>query len=82
MNILKKGVNGGGIGSFVQFLSRKLVQQGVFVSVIGINNTHKNDEADIDEGVKIHRLPKSKMESSKVLSKYTAYFSKNKRNRG
>ncbi len=60
----KKGVNGGGIGSFVQFLARKLVQQGVFVSVIGINNTHKN-EADTDEGVKIHRLPKSKWKVAK-----------------
>ena len=32
-----KGINGGGIGSLVQFLSRMLVKKDIKVSVIGIS---------------------------------------------
>jgi len=54
----KKGVDGGGIGSFVQFIGRKLVEQGIRVSVVGINNTNA-DEHENDQGVAVCRLSKS-----------------------
>ena len=54
----KKGINGGGIGSVVQFLGRQLVLKGVRVSIIGMNNSHSNQN-DNDQGVQIYRLAKS-----------------------
>lgn len=60
----KKDVDGGGIGSFVQFIGRKLVEQGIRVSVVGINNT-KSDESENDQGVAIYRLSKSSWKFAK-----------------
>lgn len=60
----KKGLNGGGIGSFVQFLADELVNKGIEVSVVGINNTYKN-ETEHDNGVSIYRLAKSKWKLGK-----------------
>jgi len=54
----KKGLNGGGIGSVVQFLGRQLVLKEIRVSVIGMNNCSIN-ESDCDNGVQVHRLAKS-----------------------
>jgi glycosyltransferase involved in cell wall biosynthesis len=54
----KKGLNGGGIGSVVQFLGRQLVSKGIRVSVIGMNNSFIS-EMDNDNGVQIYRLAKS-----------------------
>ena len=55
----KKGLNTGGIGSFVQFLARNLVKQNIRVSVIGISNESK-DIIDVDGDISIYRLAKSK----------------------
>ncbi|AUC84415.1 glycosyltransferase family 1 protein [Polaribacter sp. ALD11] len=46
----------GGIGTFVKFLAEKLIENGVFVSVIGI---YKNEESLKINGVNIYRLKKS-----------------------
>ena len=56
----KKGFPHGGIGSFVQTLGRTLVQQGIEVSVVGLNYT-PNDEHQLLDGVNVYRLKKSKV---------------------
>lgn len=60
----KKGLNGGGIGSFVQFLGRKLIKENINVSVIGINNNYQN-EYEEDYGVQVYRIAKSKWKAGK-----------------
>lgn len=60
----KKGLNTGGIGSLVQFLSRMLVKKDIKVSVIGISKEYE-DENTLDEGVQIYRLAKSKWKIGK-----------------
>ncbi|WP_405605374.1 glycosyltransferase family 4 protein [Polaribacter sp. Asnod1-A03] len=60
----KKGLNGGGIGSFVQFLGHGLISKNVKVSVIGINNTYKY-EYEKDKDIEIYRLAKSKWKFGK-----------------
>jgi len=60
----KKGLNGGGIGSFVQFLSRNLLKKGFKVSVIGINSTF-DTEIENDDEISIYRLAKSRWKLAK-----------------
>lgn len=67
----KKGVNSGGIGSFVQFLGNELVKKGNKVSVVGMNTTFL-EETEEDNGVTIYRLPKSKW-------KWGKFYQNNKR---
>lgn len=54
----KKGHVHGGVGSFVEFLAKKLVELGNSVSVVGINNISKNEDS-VDNGVNIYRVKKS-----------------------
>lgn len=54
----KKNMNGGGIGSFIQFLGRELTSKGVRVSVVGMNNIYE-DEYENDNDVEVYRLAKS-----------------------
>lgn len=54
----KTGLNGGGIGSFVQFIGRALVTMGHKVSVVGLNDELDYIEEE-DEGVQIFRIIKS-----------------------
>jgi glycosyltransferase involved in cell wall biosynthesis len=54
----KKGINGGGIGSVVQFLGRQLISREIHVSVVGMNNSFIN-EYENDNGVQVYRLAKS-----------------------
>jgi glycosyltransferase involved in cell wall biosynthesis len=56
----------GGIGTFVQNLARNLIKKNSSVSVVGISNNHL-DETEIDEGVVIYRLPKSKAKFAKFI---------------
>jgi len=56
----KSGFPHGGIGTFLQTLSRNLVKKGVSVSVVGINYEPKN-ETEIDQGVHLYRLKGSKI---------------------
>jgi glycosyltransferase involved in cell wall biosynthesis len=60
----KKGLNNGGIGSFIQFIGRELVKKGINISVVGINNSY-SEQFDEDYGVKIYRTPKSKWKFGK-----------------
>jgi glycosyltransferase involved in cell wall biosynthesis len=55
----KKDMNGGGIGSFVQFLSRELIKENIRVSIVGLNNNNTYEESE-DFGVNIYRVAKSK----------------------
>lgn len=50
----KINVPHGGVGTFVQVLSLKLVATGHQVTIIGTNNTHEEKFED-DEGVKVYR---------------------------
>lgn len=52
------GLNHGGIGTFIQILGRGLVKEGHDVSVVGTNRT-RMFEYEEDEGVQIHRIPRS-----------------------
>lgn len=54
----KEGFPHGGIGSFVKTLAVALVEQGIQVSVVGMNYT-ANDEKEIVDGVAVYRLKKS-----------------------
>lgn len=49
----------GGVGVYLQTISRSLVKQGHVVSIIGVGDTNKEVQID-DEGVRIYRLPKNK----------------------
>ncbi len=49
----------GGVGTFLQMMSRFLVKNGVFVTIIGIGYSYSDEESD-DEGVKVFRLRKSR----------------------
>ena len=56
----KSGFPHGGIGSFVKTLGNYLVQQGIRVTVIGINYTSDYEESEV-EGMHIYRLKKVKV---------------------
>ena len=71
----KRKMNSGGIGSFVQFLSRKLVKQGIKVSIVGLNNNNSYNE-DHDLGVNIYRVPKSKWKLGKFYQHTKRILSK------
>ena len=60
----KTGINGGGIGSFVQFLSRNLLKHGFKVSVVGINSSC-HSLVENDGNICIHRLAKSSWKFAK-----------------
>jgi len=60
----KKGINGGGIGSVVQFLGREFVKKNISISVVGINNSYKNEEEN-DNGISVYRVSKSKWKFGK-----------------
>jgi|TARA_B110000967_G_scaffold207358_1_gene256505 glycosyltransferase involved in cell wall biosynthesis len=62
----KKNVSHGGIGSFVQFLSEKLVTKGHLVSVVGVDNEHKDINEEIN-GVRIYRIKKSTAKFAKFV---------------
>ncbi|OIQ28387.1 MAG: glycosyl transferase family 1 [Bacteroidetes bacterium MedPE-SWsnd-G2] len=57
----KKGFSHGGIGTFLRTISRALVNTGVQVTVVGINQYTGSYEEEMDEGVKIYRLPQKKI---------------------
>ena len=71
----KKGVNGGGIGSVVQFLAKELIQKNIKVSVIGINNSYL-DEYNLDDSIEVHRLRKSKWKFGKFYDHTQRIISK------
>jgi glycosyltransferase involved in cell wall biosynthesis len=56
----KEGFPHGGLGSFVKTMATALVQNGVQVSVVGLDYGHAFKTVNI-EGVQIVRLPKSKI---------------------
>lgn len=56
----KPGFPHGGVGTFVKTLSQSLVNNGIEVTVIGINNIDK-DEFEIFNGIEIHRLAMKKV---------------------
>lgn len=56
----KSGFPHGGVGTFLQTLSRELVKNGVHVSVVGINYEPKN-ETEVDQGVCLYRLMGSRV---------------------
>ncbi|MEE9409075.1 MAG: glycosyltransferase family 4 protein [Polaribacter sp.] len=60
----REGQPHGGIGSFVKFLAKKLIDKGINVSVIGINNSYKNEIVE-ENGINIYRLKKSKWKFAK-----------------
>lgn len=60
----KENISHGGIGTFVQFLAKKLVLQDVKVTVLGINNSFK-DEFNLDGKIAVHRLKKSNWKIAK-----------------
>lgn len=62
----KAGLNSGGVGSFVKFLAEALVSNNVIVSIVGINNTYK-DEKSVVNGVTIYRIKKSKWRIAKFF---------------
>jgi len=70
-----KGVNGGGIGTLVQFLSRMLVKKDIKVSVIGISKEFTNKNT-FDQGVQIYRLAKSKWKIGKFYDHTIRILSK------
>jgi glycosyltransferase involved in cell wall biosynthesis len=70
-----KGVNGGGIGTLVQFLSRMLVKKDIKVSVIGISKEFTNKNT-FDQGVQIYRLAKSKWKLGKFYDHTIRILSK------
>ena len=70
-----KGINGGGIGSLVQFLSRMLVKKDIKVSVIGISKEFTNKNT-FDQGVQIYRLAKSKWKIGKFYDHTNRILSK------
>lgn len=61
----------GGVGTFVQTIARKLVQNGIDVSVVGINHNEKYEEYE-DEGVYIYRLVPHKLKGIKGILNYFA----------
>lgn len=71
----KKNMNGGGIGSFVQFLGRQLTSKGISVSVVGMNNISK-DENETDNGVKVYRLAKSSWKFAKFHDNFKRILKK------
>ncbi|MFK8059422.1 MAG: glycosyltransferase family 4 protein [Polaribacter sp.] len=60
----KPNLNGGGIGSFVQFLANELIKKSIKVSVVGINNNYDYEFTEENE-IEIFRLPKSKWKFAK-----------------
>lgn len=56
----------GGVGSFIKFISKSLVDQGYKVSVVGTYNLPKESYED-DEGVAIYRIPFSKWKFLKFI---------------
>ncbi|WP_196886357.1 glycosyltransferase family 4 protein [Aureivirga sp. CE67] len=62
----KKNVPHGGVGSFLKTLASKLVSQNFEITVLGINNIPKREEEN-ENGIKIIRLPKSKIPKGSFL---------------
>lgn len=58
----KPGFSHGGIGVFVKTIAEKLVENGINVSVVGINYTATNEET-INSGVRIYRLKRNTMKA-------------------
>lgn len=77
----KAGFPHGGVGTFVKTISEALVENGVDVSVIGLNYIPDFEESVI-EGVKIIRLPASRIKglawyfNSKLIAKTIAKLDK------
>lgn len=71
----KKGLNSGGIGTFVQFLARKLVEKQISVTVVGINNDTVDTESE-DLGVKIYRIRKPSWKFAKFYQNSSAILKK------
>ncbi|AOW19515.1 glycosyltransferase family 4 protein [Urechidicola croceus] len=61
----EKGESHGGIGSFVQNLSKNLVEKGFNISVIGISKSASTLE--YDNGVEIHRIQQSTAKFGKFI---------------
>jgi len=53
-----KGLNGGGIGSFVKFLGEKLVKKNIAISVVGFYTINSEQLEKVNE-INVYRLPKS-----------------------
>ncbi|WP_299060621.1 glycosyltransferase family 4 protein [uncultured Polaribacter sp.] len=71
----KEGLDGGGIGSFVQFLGHGLTSKNIKISVIGINNINK-DEHEKDKEIDIYRLARSKWKFGKFYQNTQRILSK------
>lgn len=56
----------GGIGSFVQTLARRLVKQGIQVSVVGVASIAQEVSED-DHGVSVYRLPSSRWRVARFI---------------
>jgi glycosyltransferase involved in cell wall biosynthesis len=56
----KSGFPHGGVGTFIQIIAKWLVQNGIDVSVVGINYTREYEEEN-DEGVYVYRLKSQKI---------------------
>lgn len=54
----KPGFPHGGVGTFVHTIAPKLVQNGIQVSVVGLNYVNKT-ETEIVNGIKVYRLKRS-----------------------
>ena len=61
----KKGLNSGGVGSFVKFLAESLVLN-IQVSIVGINNKYENEYEKVND-VSIYRIEKSKWKFGKFI---------------
>lgn len=57
----KEGFPHGGIGTFIQTIGKAYVNEGIKVSVVGINVYANKNEEELDEGVHIYRLKPRKV---------------------
>ena len=57
----KEGFPHGGIGTFIQTIGKAYVNEGIKVSVVGINAYANKNEEELDEGVHIYRLKPRKV---------------------
>jgi hypothetical protein len=62
-----RGLPHGGVGTFVKFLSKNLVQRDIRVSVIGFYKSGAKEEASEEEGVSVYRLPSSRWRTFRFL---------------
>lgn len=77
----KEGFPHGGVGTFVQTLSEKLIEKGVHVSVVGLNYVNQTETETIN-GINVYRLKPSTVKglawyfNTKAISKKIAQIHK------